>query len=82
MCCHVIVDNTEELVSHFYLKVPKCQANTSEYCCRIKLKDSDSLITSFSGWTWRRWEDFPPEEQLFLPLANLRQQDFQPFRES
>ncbi|XP_052414358.1 nucleotide triphosphate diphosphatase NUDT15 isoform X1 [Carassius gibelio] len=34
------------------------------------------------GWTWRRWEDFPPEEQLFLPLANLRQQDFQPFRKS
>ncbi|XP_067315211.1 nucleotide triphosphate diphosphatase NUDT15 [Pseudorasbora parva] len=34
------------------------------------------------GWTWTRWEDFPPEEQLFLPLANLRQQGFQPFRES
>ncbi|KAL6455946.1 hypothetical protein MHYP_G00357970 [Metynnis hypsauchen] len=32
------------------------------------------------GWMWRLWEDFPPEEQLFLPLANLRQQGFQPFR--
>ncbi|XP_055068141.2 nucleotide triphosphate diphosphatase NUDT15 [Misgurnus anguillicaudatus] len=31
------------------------------------------------GWAWRRWEEFPPEEQLFLPLANLRQQGFQPF---
>ncbi|XP_051997656.1 nucleotide triphosphate diphosphatase NUDT15 [Xyrauchen texanus] len=34
------------------------------------------------GWTWRRWEEFPPEDQLFLPLANLRQQGFQPFRKS
>ncbi|XP_056314950.1 nucleotide triphosphate diphosphatase NUDT15 [Danio aesculapii] len=32
------------------------------------------------GWTWRQWDDLPPEEQLFLPLANLRQQGFQPFR--
>lgn len=31
------------------------------------------------GWTWTRWDQFPPEEQLFLPLAGLRQQDFQPF---
>ncbi|XP_026882340.2 nucleotide triphosphate diphosphatase NUDT15 [Electrophorus electricus] len=31
------------------------------------------------GWTWITWEDFPEEEQLFLPLANLRQQGFQPF---
>ncbi|XP_017293122.1 nucleotide triphosphate diphosphatase NUDT15 isoform X2 [Kryptolebias marmoratus] len=31
------------------------------------------------GWTWTRWDEFPPEEQLFLPLANLRQQGFQPF---
>ncbi|KAA0713442.1 Nucleotide triphosphate diphosphatase NUDT15 [Triplophysa tibetana] len=34
------------------------------------------------GWAWTRWEEFPPEEQLFLPLANLRQQGFQPFRTS
>ncbi|KAI5613684.1 nucleotide triphosphate diphosphatase NUDT15 isoform 1 [Silurus asotus] len=32
------------------------------------------------GWSWRAWDDFPPEEQLFLPLANLRQQGFQPFK--
>ncbi|XP_032362090.1 nucleotide triphosphate diphosphatase NUDT15 [Etheostoma spectabile] len=32
------------------------------------------------GWTWTRWDQFPPEEQLFLPLAGLRQQGFQPFR--
>ncbi|XP_029922965.1 nucleotide triphosphate diphosphatase NUDT15 [Myripristis murdjan] len=32
------------------------------------------------GWTWTRWDQFPPEEQLFLPLACLRQQGFQPFR--
>ncbi|XP_076004951.1 nucleotide triphosphate diphosphatase NUDT15 [Genypterus blacodes] len=31
------------------------------------------------GWTWTRWEEFPPEEQLFLPLVELRQQSFQPF---
>ncbi|KAJ8246743.1 hypothetical protein GJAV_G00254880 [Gymnothorax javanicus] len=31
------------------------------------------------GWTWTRWEDFPPEEQLFLPLACLRRQGYQPF---
>ncbi|KAM9835801.1 nucleotide triphosphate diphosphatase NUDT15 isoform 1-T2 [Aulostomus maculatus] len=32
------------------------------------------------GWTWTPWDQFPPEEQLFLPLAGLRQQGFQPFR--
>ncbi|XP_072231171.1 nucleotide triphosphate diphosphatase NUDT15 [Leuresthes tenuis] len=32
------------------------------------------------GWTWTRWDEFPPEQQLFLPLAGLRQQGFQPFR--
>ncbi|XP_004552597.1 nucleotide triphosphate diphosphatase NUDT15 [Maylandia zebra] len=32
------------------------------------------------GWTWTRWDDFPPEQQLFMPLARLRQQGFQPFR--
>ncbi|XP_040030048.1 nucleotide triphosphate diphosphatase NUDT15 [Gasterosteus aculeatus] len=32
------------------------------------------------GWTWTLWDRFPPEEQLFLPLAGLRQQGFQPFR--
>ncbi|XP_061571815.1 nucleotide triphosphate diphosphatase NUDT15 [Cololabis saira] len=32
------------------------------------------------GWTWTRWEQFPPEEKLFMPLAGLRQQGFHPFR--
>ncbi|XP_074483357.1 nucleotide triphosphate diphosphatase NUDT15 [Sebastes fasciatus] len=32
------------------------------------------------GWTWTRWDQFPPEDELFLPLAGLRQQGFQPFR--
>nr|XP_020444774.1 nucleotide triphosphate diphosphatase NUDT15-like [Monopterus albus]XP_020447563.1 nucleotide triphosphate diphosphatase NUDT15-like [Monopterus albus]XP_020447564.1 nucleotide triphosphate diphosphatase NUDT15-like [Monopterus albus] len=32
------------------------------------------------GWTWTHWDQFPPEEQLFLPLAGLRQQGFHPFR--
>ncbi|KAJ3584272.1 hypothetical protein NHX12_014768 [Muraenolepis orangiensis] len=31
------------------------------------------------GWAWTRWDLFPAEEQLFLPLATLRQQGFQPF---
>ncbi|XP_024118933.1 nucleotide triphosphate diphosphatase NUDT15, partial [Oryzias melastigma] len=31
------------------------------------------------GWTWTRWDQFPPEEQLFLPLACLRKEGFQPF---
>lgn len=41
----------------------------------IKKKMCDSL----SGWTWTQWDQFPPEEQLFLPLAGLRQQGFHPF---
>ncbi|XP_023251126.1 nucleotide triphosphate diphosphatase NUDT15 isoform X1 [Seriola lalandi dorsalis] len=32
------------------------------------------------GWTWTHWDEFPPEQQLFLPLAGLRQQGYQPFR--
>lgn len=35
---------------------------------------------SLPGWTWTQWDQFPPEEQLFLPLASLRQQGFHPFR--
>ncbi|RVE75348.1 hypothetical protein OJAV_G00015670 [Oryzias javanicus] len=31
------------------------------------------------GWTWTSWDQFPPEEQLFLPLACLRKEGFQPF---
>lgn len=34
------------------------------------------------GWKWTQWDQFPPEEQLFLPLAGLRQQGFQPFKNS
>lgn len=34
---------------------------------------------SAPGWTWTRWDQFPPEERLFLPLAALRQQGFDPF---
>lgn len=34
------------------------------------------------GWAWTRWDQFPPEEQLFLPLAGLRRQGFHPFRSS
>ncbi|XP_029941967.1 nucleotide triphosphate diphosphatase NUDT15-like [Salarias fasciatus] len=34
------------------------------------------------GWTWTRWDEFPPEEQLFLPLAGLRQQGYHPFRDT
>ncbi|XP_008281356.1 nucleotide triphosphate diphosphatase NUDT15 [Stegastes partitus] len=34
------------------------------------------------GWTWTRWDELPPEQQLFLPLAILRQQGFQPFTQS
>uniref|UniRef100_A0A3Q3W1X6 Nucleotide triphosphate diphosphatase NUDT15 n=1 Tax=Mola mola TaxID=94237 RepID=A0A3Q3W1X6_MOLML len=32
------------------------------------------------GWTWTQWDQFPPEEQLFLPLAGLRQQGFRPLK--
>ncbi|XP_026157600.1 nucleotide triphosphate diphosphatase NUDT15-like [Mastacembelus armatus] len=32
------------------------------------------------GWMWIRWDKFPPEEQLFLPLACLRQQGFDLFK--
>ncbi|XP_067116332.1 nucleotide triphosphate diphosphatase NUDT15 [Osmerus mordax] len=34
------------------------------------------------GWTWTRWDQFPPEDELFLPLACLRQQGYQPFRDT
>ncbi|XP_038551016.1 nucleotide triphosphate diphosphatase NUDT15-like, partial [Micropterus salmoides] len=32
------------------------------------------------GWTWTQWDQFPPEDQLFLLLTGLRQQGFHPFR--
>ncbi|XP_028321819.1 nucleotide triphosphate diphosphatase NUDT15 [Gouania willdenowi] len=33
------------------------------------------------GWTWTHWDQFPPEEELFLPLADLRRRGFNPFTE-
>lgn len=39
----------------------------------------DRKCVWFSGWTWTRWDQFPPENQLFFPLADLRQQSFRPF---
>uniref|UniRef100_W5MWK3 Nudix (nucleoside diphosphate linked moiety X)-type motif 15 n=1 Tax=Lepisosteus oculatus TaxID=7918 RepID=W5MWK3_LEPOC len=33
------------------------------------------------GWSWIKWEDFPPDSQLFLPLACLRQQGYHPFKD-
>ncbi|XP_069745789.1 nucleotide triphosphate diphosphatase NUDT15 isoform X2 [Narcine bancroftii] len=32
------------------------------------------------GWEWIRWEDFPPADQLFCPLACARQV-YHPFQE-
>ncbi|XP_063068505.1 nucleotide triphosphate diphosphatase NUDT15 isoform X2 [Engraulis encrasicolus] len=32
------------------------------------------------GWQWARWDSLPPEDQLFLPLACLRRQGYDPFR--
>lgn len=39
-----------------------------------------SVCGSLPGWTWTQWDQFPPEDQLFLPLAGLRRQGFCPFR--
>lgn len=41
---------------------------------------TESVCGSLSGWTWTQWDQFPPEDQLFLPLAGLRQQGFCPLR--
>ncbi|XP_072307158.1 nucleotide triphosphate diphosphatase NUDT15 [Eucyclogobius newberryi] len=32
------------------------------------------------GWTWTKWDEFPPNEQLFLPLSELRIQGYNPFK--
>lgn len=45
-----------------------------------QLMKQNVLLSHFAGWTWTLWDDFPPEQQLFMPLACLRQQGFQPFR--
>ncbi|CAL1598096.1 unnamed protein product [Knipowitschia caucasica] len=34
------------------------------------------------GWTWTQWDEFPPDDQLFLPLRNLRAQGFNPFSDT
>uniref|UniRef100_A0A8C6V0D7 Nucleotide triphosphate diphosphatase NUDT15 n=1 Tax=Neogobius melanostomus TaxID=47308 RepID=A0A8C6V0D7_9GOBI len=33
------------------------------------------------GWTWTGWDEFPPNDQLFMPLADLRRQGFNPFKD-
>ena len=42
----------------------------------------DAVVLSLSGWTWTHWDQFPPEQQLFLPLADVRQQGFHPFTDT
>lgn len=34
------------------------------------------------GWDWTLWDEFPPDDQLFLPLADLRRQGFNPFKDT
>ncbi|XP_020786858.1 nucleotide triphosphate diphosphatase NUDT15 [Boleophthalmus pectinirostris] len=34
------------------------------------------------GWTWTQWDSFPPDEQLFLPLSDIRRRGFHPFKDS
>ncbi|XP_070541943.1 nucleotide triphosphate diphosphatase NUDT15-like [Ptychodera flava] len=32
------------------------------------------------GWEWVKWDDFPPDSQLFHPLLVARQRGFDPFQ--
>lgn len=50
-------------------------------CFEAECVNSDKLTTKEPdkclGWLWLKWHDV--EEKMFLPLANLKKSDYQPF---
>ena len=40
---------------------------------QLELKEPEKCL----GWQWHRWQEV--EEKLFLPLANLKKSNYQPF---
>ncbi|XP_077988446.1 nucleotide triphosphate diphosphatase NUDT15-like [Glandiceps talaboti] len=59
---------------HYITLFVKSQVDTSKKCEPENLEPEKC-----QGWEWTKWDNFPPEDQLFHPLLVARKQGFEPF---